>query len=176
MGKGAKGERVVGHFHFFPFPLFPHSDRTGRPLIAPVRNWDSSENSCMSLIHNAAPCYVFTFPGTAGRAGHVVCFVRFRTPRLCFQQLGGIVFHQKCWSGMPKRAKRAGHFPFSPLPLFPSFPFALACQGKSRLCRLTCGKARPFRTPGSPLKHLGWAACRKARRFPHIKRRSRSSQ
>jgi hypothetical protein len=44
---------------------------------------------------------------------------------------------------------------------------------KSRLCRLMCGKAQPFRTPGPTLKQLGWAACRKATGFPHIKRRSR---
>ena len=56
---------------------------------------------------------------------------------------------------------------------------------KSRLCR-ECGKAQPFRTPGSTLKQLGWAACRKATGFPpfdrlravseverHIKRQSR---
>ena len=46
---------------------------------------------------------------------------------------------------------------------------------KSRLCRLMCGKAQPFRTPGLTLKYLGWAACRKAASgFPHIKRRSRN--
>jgi hypothetical protein len=45
---------------------------------------------------------------------------------------------------------------------------------KSRLCRPMCGKARPFRTSGLTLKHLGWAACRKAAGFPHIERRSRN--
>jgi hypothetical protein len=55
---------------------------------------------------------------------------------------------------------------------------------KSRLCRLMSApsrrglgrKAQPFRTPGSTRKDLGWAACRKATGFPHIKRRSRSSR
>jgi len=42
-----------------------------------------------------------------------------------------------------------------------------------RLGRLMCGKAQPFRTPGSTLEHLGCAACRKATGFPQIKRRSR---
>src|SRR5215471_9218464 len=45
---------------------------------------------------------------------------------------------------------------------------------ESRLCRLTCGKAPPFRTSGSTLNGLGWAASRKATGFPQVKRHSRN--
>jgi hypothetical protein len=87
-------------------------------------------------------------------------------------------------------AQAAGRGPsLSPLPPLPPAREsgaeggvrAIETQGsegvkKSRLCRLMCGKAPPFRPPGSTLKYLGWAACRKATGFPHIKRRSRNSQ
>jgi mono/diheme cytochrome c family protein len=51
---------------------------------------------------------------------------------------------------------------------------------KSRPCRLLCGKAQPFRPSRFEkkiiVKNLGSTACRKTVGFPHIKRRSRSSQ
>jgi len=38
---------------------------------------------------------------------------------------------------------------------------------KSRLCRLLCGRARPFRTAGSRLNSLGAAASAGGQRFFH---------
>ena len=42
-----------------------------------------------------------------------------------------------------------------------------------RLRRLLCGRAQPFRTSGLRSSSFGSAACRKARGFPHSRRRSR---
>ena len=40
--------------------------------------------------------------------------------------------------------------------------FAVRSVKESRLCRLLCGRAQPFRTAGLRLNSLGSAACRKA--------------
>jgi len=50
---------------------------------------------------------------------------------------------------------------------------AVEAVKKSRLCRLLCGRAQPFRTAELTVNSLGSAACRKAVGFPHSKRRSR---
>ena len=75
-----------------------------------------------------------------------------------------LVLYQGTPSGAFRRALEFIHFRAPkgrPIP-------AQANEGvkKSRLCRLLCGRAQPFRTAGLRLNSLGSATCRKAVGFP----------